>query len=222
MTFISPVKQSFPAKEPTPQRLMRAATKLIANKGYSATSVREITAAAACNLAAVNYHFGSKQGLYEQLFKDILSDLRDQRILAVRNVLDEAERQDLEKVLYAFTHAFLNPLMELEQGHLMVQLFMREMADPHLPPRLFIEQMVEPMQKIMVEALQRTCHGIEPPQAVLSLHSLVAQLIHVVQTRRLFRGVDHSRMSTLNLDQIVEHIVRFTAAGVRQYQKDYP
>ena len=222
MTFIYPVKQSSPAKETTPQRLMRTATKLIANKGYSATSVREITAAAECNLAAVNYHFGSKQGLYEHIFKDILSDLRDQRILAVKKVLDKAEGQDLEKVLYAFTHAFLDPLMELEQGHLMVQLFMREMADPHLPPQIFVEQMVEPMQEMMIEAVQRTCHDIEPPQAILSLHSLVAQLIHVVQTRRLFKGVDRSRMPTLNLDQIVEHIVRFTAAGIRQYQKDYP
>lgn len=201
---------------------MRAATKLIANKGYSSTSVREITAAATCNLAAVNYYFGSKQGLYEQIFKDILSDLRDQRILAVRKVLDKAEGQDLEKVLYAFAHAFLDPLMKLEQGHLMVQLFMREMANPHLPPRLFVEQMVEPMQEMMVEALQRTCHGIEPSQAILSLHSLVAQLIHVVQTRRLFKEVDRSRMPPLNLDQIVEHIVLFTAAGIRQYQKDYP
>ena len=92
----------------TPQRLIEAAAKLFAENGYAATSVRDLTAAAECNLAAVNYHFGSKQGLYEQVFKDMLGALRQQRIAAVKAVLDEAvARQHIEMVLCALCRGLL-------------------------------------------------------------------------------------------------------------------
>ena len=207
----------------TPQRLIEAAARLFAENGYAATSVRDLTAAAECNLAAVNYHFGSKQGLYEQVFKDMLGALRQQRIAAVKAVLDEAvARQHIEMVLCAFAEAFLEPLIDQERGQLKVQLFMRELADPQLPSRMFIEEMVEPIQGIMVDAMSRTCPGLEPGAALLCLHSLVAQLIHLVQTRKLFAEAPRLNKVMKDLEGAVEHIIRFSAAGVQMYQKNKP
>ena len=48
----------------TRERILVEAETLFAEKGYEAVSIREITGAAECNLAAVNYHFGTKQNLY--------------------------------------------------------------------------------------------------------------------------------------------------------------
>ena len=53
----------------TKDRLLDEAEALFAVRGYHAVSVREITAAANCNLAAVNYHFGNKQNLYLEVFR---------------------------------------------------------------------------------------------------------------------------------------------------------
>jgi AcrR family transcriptional regulator len=59
----------------TRERLVDAARRIFADKGYEAASVREITAAAAVNLGAITYHFGSKQGLYEAVLDSLLDPL---------------------------------------------------------------------------------------------------------------------------------------------------
>ena len=53
----------------TKERLLDKAEALFAQKGYHAVSVREITAAARCNMAAVNYHFNNKKNLYLEVFR---------------------------------------------------------------------------------------------------------------------------------------------------------
>jgi len=55
--------------DPTKERILNEAEALFAQKGYHAVSVREITTAAECNLAAINYHFGNKQNLYMEVFR---------------------------------------------------------------------------------------------------------------------------------------------------------
>lgn len=59
----------------TPERLIRAARRIFAEKGYDAASVREITAAASANLGAITYHFGSKQALYEAVLDRAMEPL---------------------------------------------------------------------------------------------------------------------------------------------------
>ena len=53
----------------TRERILDKAEALFAQKGYQAVGVREITKAACCNLAAVNYHFGNKENLYLEVFR---------------------------------------------------------------------------------------------------------------------------------------------------------
>ena len=55
--------------EDTRERILDEAEILFAGQGYHAVSVREITSAAQCNLAAVNYHFGNKHNLYLEVFR---------------------------------------------------------------------------------------------------------------------------------------------------------
>ena len=60
--------QKDPSLDPC-ERLLDAAEKLFCEKGYEGTSVRDITAEAGCNIAAVIYHFGGKERLYQEMFR---------------------------------------------------------------------------------------------------------------------------------------------------------
>jgi len=62
----------------TRDRLLEEAEPLFAERGFEATSVRDITAAAGANLAAVNYHFGGKDKLYREVFRRRLTALARQ------------------------------------------------------------------------------------------------------------------------------------------------
>src|SRR3989442_13609471 len=73
----------------TRERLLEAAERLFAERGFRATSVRALTSEAGCNVASVNYHFGGKEGLYREMFRRRLVALREQRIAGIRRAMDE-------------------------------------------------------------------------------------------------------------------------------------
>ena len=82
-------------------RILDTAEELFAQNGYYAVSVRQITAAAECNLAAVNYHFGNKKNLYLEVFRSRWVP-RAQRLheCFVEN-LEDADPHSLRDVLNA-------------------------------------------------------------------------------------------------------------------------
>ena len=63
----------------TKERILGAAEVLFAQRGFDGASLRQLTAAAGVNLAAVNYHFGSKDRLVEEVFRRRLDELNSRR-----------------------------------------------------------------------------------------------------------------------------------------------
>ena len=105
----------------TPERIVEAAERLFAERGYRATSVRAITEAAGSNLAGVNYHFGGKEQLYREVFGRHMKRLREVRLEAIEGVeLGGGQDEDLEKLLGVFARAFFAPLVgDANGGRLM-------------------------------------------------------------------------------------------------------
>ena len=201
------------AAEQTPHRLLDAAEVLFAERGYAHTSVRDITRAAGCNVAAVNYHFGSKGAMYEQMFRRRLTELREQRLAAV----DRARRNrgDLEAVLRTFANAFLEPLVDVSAGRRMMQLFMREMTDPHLPAGIFYDLMIKPVSAQFRQVLTEACEGLGEAAAQTCFFSLVGQLLQILQLQNIFAGSSDADSMMPDLSAWVDHVVRFSAAGIR-------
>ena len=85
----------------TKQRILNAAEKLFADHGFAAASLRRVTADAGVNLAAVNYHFGSKESLIEEVFRRRLDELNANRIKSLEQIEGQASTT-LEDVLDAF------------------------------------------------------------------------------------------------------------------------
>ncbi|HEV8630357.1 MAG TPA: CerR family C-terminal domain-containing protein [Thermoanaerobaculia bacterium] len=201
----------------TRERLLDAAERLFAQRGFRSASVRDITRESSCNIAAVNYHFGGKSNLYREVFLRRLRAIRKQRLDSIEAALSSAgEEATLELVLQAFTSAFVAPLVEDPSGRLWVLLLAQEMIDPQLPSPTFRAEMIEPVEAAVVEALARVCPQLSRPDAQLSVQSLVGQLVHVVKLQQ-FMPVSDSRWE---LPELVAHTVRFTVAGIRALARD--
>lgn len=197
----------------TRERLLDAAERLFAENGFAATSVRDITAAAASNIAAVNYHFGGKHNLYNEVFRRRMAAMREQRIASIRQ--SRAEGGSLEAVLQAFATAFLQPLVDRGSGRLLIELISREMLDPQLPRELFLAEVVGPIQEVLADAIVAATPGLGPGPARLCVISIVGQLLQVAH--RLQRGELAAGWGAElpPLPEMVDQIVRFSAAGVR-------
>ena len=87
------------------RKLLDAAELLVSEKGFDTVSVRDVTGAVRANVAAVNYHFGSREGLMDLLMMRLLDPLCEERLRS----LEQAERQragkmaTLEEIVGAFT-----------------------------------------------------------------------------------------------------------------------
>lgn len=195
-------------------RLLAAAAACFASKGYSGTTVRDITARADCNVSAVTYHFGGKRKVYVAVFEERLTDLTRHRVDALE-VLMRSATPALERVIETFAVAFLDPLRGNERGRETMLLLLREMVDGHLPVSLVAERMVRPTVAALTQALDRACPGLEPARLSLCCHSLISQLVHVLHVQRLHERGRAADLPRFELSQTVQHIVHFTAAGVR-------
>ena len=70
--------------EITRERILKAAERLFAERGYDATSVRAIVAKARVNQAAINYHFAGKEGLYREVLRTAFRALTEDQLGACR------------------------------------------------------------------------------------------------------------------------------------------
>ena len=206
------------ASASTRNRLLEAAEKLFSEHGFNGTAVRDIAADAECNAASVNYHFGSKEGLYRELWRGYLTQMRISRVSSVEKIMAEYNgKPKLEELLRVFANAFFEPLTnEIKARGLMV-LMMREMLDPHLEKSAFFEEMIKPVMIVLQDALTTVCPYLSPLQAQLCIFSLIGQLAHIVHIKYVFLLNNEPAVNKVELSRAVEHIVRFSAAGIKAY-----
>jgi AcrR family transcriptional regulator len=197
----------------TRKRILDAARALFAERGYDGASVRDITAEARCNVASVNYHFRGKDGLYREMFERLLGDLRRRRVSSVRQGdLRLTGPLALERLIRKFAGAFLEPLVEEPRGSETLRLISREIIDPHLPPGLFMTELMRPVEKALGSAIRDTGYRMADARLLLCIHSLIAQLVHAARRRK-----ERSSFGAFPSPRVMDHIVRFTAAGIRSF-----
>ncbi|HUW18503.1 MAG TPA: CerR family C-terminal domain-containing protein [Sedimentisphaerales bacterium] len=199
-------------------RLLDAAEELFAMKGFDGTSVRELAAAADCNLASVNYYFGGKDNLYLEVWRRQFNLLRQARIASIERVLAKGDGEiELEDLLRSYATAFIEPLTDEGRSNRLIRLMAREIIDPHLPRDMFLTEMIRPVMTAMRAALAKTCPGLPESTIPLQLICIVGQLMHVGRVKAMFDQAGGAEWPRFDLNEAIEHIVKFSAAGIRAF-----
>ncbi|MBU0675439.1 MAG: TetR family transcriptional regulator [Proteobacteria bacterium] len=167
----------------TKNKILDVAEKLFAEAGYKATSLRAITSMAGVNLAAVNYHFGSKEGLISAVIERRLVPLNKSRLEQLHRVLVEAADQSLQAnvVIRAFVEPTLMFTETLPSGKNFLTLVGRALAEPDETVRkIFIHNMQEVMT-VMREALGRSLPDLPSDVLFWRLNFLIGALSHTMR-----------------------------------------
>ncbi len=119
------------------ERLLDAAGPLFADRPYDAVSTREIANKAKVNLSAISYHFGSKEGLYEAVFKKLIDDMGPARrgLSAFLNAAIGASKNSADvqrEVIKSFVAMFIDTITSDENPRWRMQLIIRELQHPGL------------------------------------------------------------------------------------------
>ncbi len=198
------------------ERIMGVAEELFSEKGFSSTTVREITKKANCNLAAINYHFQGKDNLYVEVIKRNLKILRDVRIESINKVLKEnPQNVTLEQLLKAFAESFIEPLVEKGRGQRFMKIMIHEMLEPRLPKRTFADEVAIPTIKAFGDALKRIYPDISEKDIFMNVISIIGQLMHTIHLNEIFKEEVHMQEQFPSTKEMMENIVKFSAAGIR-------
>jgi len=195
----------------TRDRLLAAAARLFASRGFKRVTVREICRSARANVAAVNYHFGDKLGLYREVLQTAVS--------AMRETLDAAqaagEGGDAEVRLRAYVSVFLERVLASDQGSWIHRLMMRELADPTPALDLIVQQAVKPRLEylcaIVADLVGRPEDDIRVIQSAHSIHVLCASLIPNPVAARLYPTF---ALTPETLEAFSEHVASFSLGGL--------
>lgn len=207
--------------KPVQDRLLDAAEQLFAENGFDGTSVRDIASAAGCNIAAVNYYFGSKDRLYTEVWRRQLVQMRDARLQAIEQVLSESNgKPSLEDLLKSFANAFIGPFVDESRSRWLMKLMAREMVDQHVNVNVFAEEVIKPTINAMSGALLKACPSLDESKIPMLIVLLAGQLIHVVHVKAMFDQAEIAEMPTFDITEAVENIVKFSSAGIRAYAEE--
>jgi AcrR family transcriptional regulator len=200
-------------------RLVNAAEELFCERGFKGTSIRDIAASAGCNIASVNYYFGSKEKLYEEVWHRHLIPMRDLRIASINKVMSQTETSpDLESLLRSFADTFVGSMVDSSSMSRLSMLMAREYIDSHLPTNMFVEEVMMPTITAMNGALVKTCPDLDESKVLPVVFSIVGQLVHLVHVKTMFEhGGDDLNLPPFDYHELIDHIVKFSAAGIRAY-----
>ena len=206
------------ARFSTKQRILGAAEDLFARRGFAGASLRQVTSAAQVNLAAVNYHFGSKDRLIEEVFRRRLDELNAGRLAALKRALAKP-RPQLEDVLGAFIKPALELSLDREGGAAFVRVLARAYAEHNERLRKFLSDNYGHVLKEFAAAFARLLPHLDKEELYWRLDIVAGALTYAMadfgvikrrsgQTEREFR------------ERAADHLVRFAAAGLKEGARD--
>jgi TetR/AcrR family transcriptional regulator, regulator of cefoperazone and chloramphenicol sensitivity len=195
----------------TRARLLKAAERLFAERGFRRVTVREICRAARANVAAVNYHFGDKLGLYREVLQVAIDAMREATEAARRAGEGQPPEEQLRRYIVLFLRRLLSP--DAEHVH---RLISREMNDPTRALDDIVEQGVRPRIEYLSGVVAEMTGCAPSDECVLrSVASIQSQSIVYARNPIAARLGLIFEPTPAHIDEAARHIAEFSIGGVR-------
>ncbi len=200
----------------TRERLLASSLRLFSERGYEGTSVRAITDAAGVNLAAANYHFGSKQQLLQATFQTALAPINAERIRRLEALVSGGKSAKLTDLV----RAFVEPLFQSVEHAYLPKLLANLFAEPKEVAVPLLESTFAPVVERYIEVFAQVLPGIAKRELQWRLHFVVGSMLQLAHFRQPLFSASAEGVATSNSAQGseagIEQLVKFTVAGLRQ------
>ena len=202
----------------TRTRILDAAEELFMQHGFEATSMRVLTTRAGVNLAAVNYHFGSKDALIEAVFRRRLDPMNASRLAALDRLEKDAAGRALsaEAIIRAFVGESLRMIEDAKGGgRNFIRLLGRTYTEPSKPIRVLIGQLYAPVMERYKAAFERALPQMPREELVWRMHFMFGTLSYTLaatDTVQLIAGCKPEDRYDARL--LEERLSSFLAAGL--------
>lgn len=202
----------------TRERILDAAESLFADDGFRNVSLRRITKDAGVNLAAVNYHFGSKDSLVSEVLMRVISPINEERL----RLLDEAEANaagealEIETLLECMIRPVVNQLEQSGHNHsVYLKLAGRCLSEP---AENFSETLTELFREVSARFMATAAQslpGVEEEDLFWRMHFSVGTMIYALTHGDRIVLFSEGAIALPEAEEILERLISFIAAGLR-------
>jgi AcrR family transcriptional regulator len=200
------------------RKLLDSAERLFADKGFEAVSVRDITQAAKTNVAAVNYHFGSRDELVTLVMMRYMGPVTDERFLR----LGASERKWAGKPVPVeeLIEAFVRPLVsQVRKSELSERLFYKLIGriftqqGDGLPAAL--ESQIQQTVERFVAAFRKTLPEVATEDLIWRIHFMAGGMLHMLTHQDVLHRLTHGHSGAPTMEATLRRFIRYSAAGLR-------
>ena len=198
----------------TQQKLLTAACEVFAENGFKNTTVRDICNRAEVNVAAINYHFGNKEKLYEAVWEN-------SNRVAVKKRMDEldlARTDDPEKRIRLFVKTLLRNILDQNRPEWDFRIVAHEMISPTAAFDIIVERAIRPGFLFLKELVQEMLGEDVPKEKVEKCTlSIVGQCLYYRFANPVVRQLlPEQTFDEKGLEEIADHITEFSLSALKQ------
>ena len=198
----------------TRERLIEVSARLFAERGFSKVTVREICQRAHANVAAINYHFGGKDGLYQEIVSAAIRTMQK----TTADIRDAGARRPAEEQLAIFVRIFLSRVMQHKDGWIH-QLMMQEIRDPTPALERVVKSVVRPRLEYLGSVIARILHCPADDERVhYSVMSVQVQCLAMLNDR-IAQFQPLPATTSKRIEALAEHITKFSLAGIKALKR---
>ena len=200
-------------KPDTKQRILDSAERLFADHGVAATSLRTIIKDAQVNLAAIHYHFHSKEELLDAVLMRRIEPVNRERL----EMLDAwGPNPSLEEVLEAFIAPAVRVRSSGERGGMsFVCLMGRIISEPGDRLPRMIRQHFRVILERFIPALHQAAPELPTSELLWRLHFTVGAMAHTLRAGDEMRAITDGLCDASDVEGVAKRLVAFAAAGFR-------
>jgi AcrR family transcriptional regulator len=202
----------------TRDRLLKSACALFSDRGFKKVTVREICWLAGANVAAVNYHFGDKLGLYRELLQQAIDGMRS----VTESARAAGEGCSAEEKLRRYLVIFLQRILKPEHA-VLHRLLQRETLDPTPVLDTLVEQGVRPRVEYLAGVIAEMIgRAPDDPTVLRCVGSVQAQPLMYLPNAIAARLGFGFKGTPAEIEAAARHIVAFSVGGIRAVDRERP
>jgi len=198
----------------TRSRILDVAEELFSEQGFDRVSIRDITKQARVNLAAINYHFGSKEDLIAAIFERRVVPVNQARLAALDVVEESAKKHPkLEDILEAFIRPAVQCSFGTAKGEkAFSKLFGRCLSEPNPEIETLLKRQFEALVERLDAALMKALPQLSRSEIFWCMKFTFGALHHWLLTKDRFLP---TWLEKVDVEEQIQKLISFAAAGFR-------
>src|SRR6266480_5315668 len=199
----------------TEKRLLEAAGEIFAEYGYRAATVRQICEKAGANLAAVNYHFGDKEGLYTAVLRSVPSAQAEK----YPSDLGLAAEARAEQRLWAYIRSLLHRFFDEGRPGWYTKIIAREIIEPTRAFDALVEEVARPLHREVASIVRQLLGSAATDESVrLCTLSIMSQCVYYHHARTvILRLYPEQKYGADDIEHLVAHITNFSLSALKKF-----